>query len=73
MSLFSELDSSDLILAVFTLSQTICFHGTCGFTCHCKDQSSDDVECECEEGSVWSGEGCQIGNMWLRQVQYDYI
>ena len=54
-----------ILFTYSTLSQTICFHGTCEFSCHCKNQDSctDDVDCECEE--EWSGGGCQRGNIAL--------
>ena len=57
-----------LIISSLTVSSGICFHGNCGFTCHCADERlcRDDVTCDCDEGSAevpWSGSGCQIGNV----------
>ena len=56
------------ITSGLTFSSGLCFHGTCGFTCHCANNSlcRDDVTCICDEGSAgvpWSGGGCQIGNV----------
>ena len=54
----------------FQQSYSLCFHGTCGFPCHCKNRTlcadeNSARDCDCVETPVqpWSGPGCQIGNI----------